>query len=60
VLVLKVPIGLDTYVRTQLLNNLEEIRTRKQVLGDTLDTQAALLNVGVRMGVCRVNFLLRE
>jgi hypothetical protein len=57
--VLKVSAGSDTYVRTQLLNKVEELRTRMQVLGDFQDTQAALLTVRVCMGVCRVNFLLR-
>jgi hypothetical protein len=28
VLVLKVPVGSDTYVRTQLVNKVEELRTR--------------------------------
>jgi hypothetical protein len=59
VLVLKVPLGSDTYVRTQLLNKLEELRTRMQVLGYFQDTQEALLILRVCMGVCRVNFLLR-
>jgi hypothetical protein len=43
VLVLKVPVGSDTYVRSQLVYKVEELRTRKQVLGDFQDTQAALL-----------------
>jgi hypothetical protein len=60
VLVLKVPVGSDTYVRTQLVNKLEELRTRMQVLGDFQDTQAALLILRVCMGVCRVNFQLRS
>jgi hypothetical protein len=59
VLVLKVPVGSDTYVRTQLVNKVEEIWTRMQVLGDFQDTRAALLILLVCMGVCRVNFLLR-
>jgi hypothetical protein len=46
-------------VRTQLVNKVEELRTRMQVLGDFTDTQAALLILRVCMGVCRVNFLLR-
>jgi hypothetical protein len=59
VLVLKVPVGSDTYVRTQLVNKVEELWTRMQVLGDFLDTRAALLILRVCMGKCRVNFLLR-
>jgi hypothetical protein len=59
VLVLKVSVGSDTYVRTQLLNKVEELRTRMQVLGDSQDIQAALLILRVCMGVCRVNFLRR-
>jgi hypothetical protein len=59
VLVLKVPVGSDTYLRTQLVNKVEELRTRMQVLGDSQDTQAALLILRVCMGVCRVNFPLR-
>jgi hypothetical protein len=59
ILVLKVPVGSDTYVRTQLVNKVEELRTRMQVLGGFQDTQAALLILRVCMGVCRVNFLLR-
>jgi hypothetical protein len=57
--VLKVPVGPDTYVRTQLVNKVEELRTRIQVLGEFQDFQAALLILCVCMGVCRVNFLLR-
>jgi hypothetical protein len=34
VLVLEVPVGSDTYVRTQLVNKVEELRTRMHVLGD--------------------------
>jgi hypothetical protein len=49
----------EGYVRTQLVNKVEELRTRMQVLGDFRDTQAALLFLRVRMGVCRGNFLLR-
>jgi hypothetical protein len=59
VLVLKVPVGSDTYVRTQLVNKVEELRTRMQVLGDFQDTQAALLILRVCMGVSHVNFLFR-
>jgi hypothetical protein len=59
VLVLNVPVGSDTYGRTQLVNKVEELRTRMQVLGDFQDTQAALFILRVSMGVCRVNFLLR-
>jgi hypothetical protein len=58
VLVLKVPVGSDTNVRTQLVNKVEELRTRMQVLGDFQDTQAALLILRVCMGMCRVNFVL--
>jgi hypothetical protein len=43
VLMLKVPVGSDTYVRTQLVNKVDEIWTRMQVLGDFQDIQAALL-----------------
>jgi hypothetical protein len=57
--VLKVPVGSSTYVRTQLRNKVEELRTRMQVLGDFLDAQTALLVLRVCMGMCRVNFLLR-
>jgi hypothetical protein len=42
-LVLKVPVGSDTYVLTQLVNKAEELRTRMKVLGDSQDIQAALL-----------------
>jgi hypothetical protein len=59
VVVLKVPVGSDTYVRTQLFNKVEELWTRMQVLLDFRDTQAALLILRVCMGVCPVNFLLR-
>jgi hypothetical protein len=59
VLVLKVHDGSDTYVRTQLVNKVEELRTRMQVLGDSQDTQVALLILRDCMGVCRVNFPLR-
>jgi hypothetical protein len=59
ILVVKVRVGFDTYVRTQLLNNMEELRTRMQVMGDFQNTQAALLILRVCMSVCRVNFLLR-
>jgi hypothetical protein len=59
VLVVKVPVGSDTYVRTQLVNNMEELRTRMQVMEDFHDTQAALLILRFCMSVCRVNFLLR-
>jgi hypothetical protein len=57
--VLKVPVRSDTYVRTQLVNTVEELRTRMQVLGGFQDSQAALLILRVCMGACRVNFLLR-
>jgi hypothetical protein len=56
--VLKVSVGPDPYVRTQLVNKVEELQTRMQVLRDFQDTQAALLILRVCMGVCRVNFLL--
>jgi hypothetical protein len=59
VLLLKVPVGSDTYVRTQLVSKVEELRTRMQVLGDFHDTQATLLILRVCLGVCRVNFPLR-
>jgi hypothetical protein len=59
VLVSTVLVGSHTYVRTQLVNKVEELRTRMQVLGDFQDTQTALLILRVCMGVCRVNFLLR-
>jgi hypothetical protein len=59
VLALKDLVGSDTYVRPQLVNKVEDLRTRMQVLGDFQDTQAALLILRVCMGVCRVNFLLR-
>jgi hypothetical protein len=59
VLALKVPIGSDTYVRTQLVNKVEDLRTRMQVMGYFQDTQVAVLILRVCMGVCRVNFLLR-
>jgi hypothetical protein len=59
VLVLKIPVGSDTFVRTQLVNKVEELRTRMQVLGDFRDTQAALLVLRVCMGVCCDNFHLR-
>jgi hypothetical protein len=59
VLMLKVPVASDSYVRTHLVNTVEELRTRMQVLGDFQDTQAARLILRVCMGVCRVNFLLR-
>jgi hypothetical protein len=58
VLVLKVPVGSDTFVRTQLVNKVEELRTLMQVLGDFQNTQAALLILRICMGVCRVKFLL--
>jgi hypothetical protein len=59
VLEVKVPVGPDTLVRTQLVNKVEELRTLMQVLEDFQDTQAALFILRVCMGVCRVNFLLR-
>jgi hypothetical protein len=59
VLVFEVPVGSDTYVRTQLVTKVEELRTHMHVLGDFQDTQAALLILRVYMGVCRVNLLLR-
>jgi hypothetical protein len=59
VLALKVPVGSDKYVRTQLVNKVEELRTRMQVLAEFQDIQAALLILRVCMSVCRVNFLLR-
>jgi hypothetical protein len=59
VLGLKVPVGSDTCVWTQLVNKVEELRTRMQELGDFQDTQAALLILRVCMDVCRVNILLR-
>jgi hypothetical protein len=59
VLVLKIPVGSDTYVPTQVVSKVEELRTRMQVLRDFQDTQAALLILRVCMGVCRVQFLLR-
>jgi hypothetical protein len=43
VLLLKVPVGSDTYVRTQLVNKVENLRTRLQVLGDFQGNKAALL-----------------
>jgi hypothetical protein len=55
VLVLKVPVGSDTYVRTQLVNKVEELRTRIQVLEDFQETQAGLLILRDCMGVCLVN-----
>jgi hypothetical protein len=58
-LVLKVPVGSDPYVRTPKVNKVEELRTRKQVLGAFQEIQAALLILRVCMGVCRVNFLFR-
>jgi hypothetical protein len=58
VIVLKVLVGSDTYVRTQLVNKVEELRTRMQVLADFQDTQAALLIRRVCMGLCRVSFPL--
>jgi hypothetical protein len=42
-----------------MVNKVEELRTRMQLLGDFQDTQAALLILRFCMGVCRVNFLLR-
>jgi hypothetical protein len=59
VLVLKILLVSDTFVRTQLVNKVEGLRTRMQALGDFQDTQAALLILRVCMGVCRANFLLR-
>jgi hypothetical protein len=38
VLALKVPVESDTYVRTQLVKKVEELRTLMQVLGDFQDT----------------------
>jgi hypothetical protein len=59
VLALKVPVVSDTYMRSQLVNKVEELRTRMQVLGYFQDAQAALLILIVCMGMCRVTFLLR-
>jgi hypothetical protein len=59
VLVLKVPVWSDKHVRTQLVNKVEELRIRMQVLGDFQDTHAPHLMLRVCIGVCRVNFLLR-
>jgi hypothetical protein len=45
VLVLMVPVGSETYVRTQLLDEVEELRTRMQVLGDFQDARPLFSSV---------------
>jgi hypothetical protein len=53
------PVGSDTCLRTQLVNMVDELRTRMEVLGYFQDTQAALLFLRIFMRVCCVIFLLR-
>jgi hypothetical protein len=56
----ELPIGSDSCLRTQLVNMVDELRTRMEVLGDFQDTQADILFLRICMGVCCVTFLLRE
>jgi hypothetical protein len=55
----ELPIGSDTCLRTQLVNMVDELRTRMEVLGDFQDTQADIPFLRICMGVCCVTFLLR-
>jgi hypothetical protein len=54
-LVLKVHVGYDTYVRTQQVNLVEVLRPRMQMLGKVQDTQAAILILRVCAWACVVS-----
>lgn len=58
-LVLKVPVGFDTYATSQVMSRIEDLQPRMATLANFVDTQTALLILRVCMGTCRVNYLLR-